>query len=174
MSRLQLLARGKWPFVSPHRKLLWPKIPSPGLACWEEGHHCWQKKIFFIRMRALVLTSDTIDILCLRYSNVCTKIFFFLKSVTLSLRPLKIFPFGPRVFSTFDQNFDFKIRREHPKNFLWARTYKSEDVRSLFWVMQMIDDPFGKKYFGTQRVIWIRTLKIIFPQRNLNELLCIS
>ena len=25
-----------------------------------------------------------------------------------------------RVYSTFDQNFDFKIRREHQKNFLWA------------------------------------------------------
>ena len=40
-----------------------------------------------------------------------------------------------RVFSTFDQNFDFKIRREHQKNSYERSAYESVDVRSLFWVI---------------------------------------
>ena len=40
-----------------------------------------------------------------------------------------------RVFSTFDQNFDFKIKRDHKKNSYKRRAYESVDVRSLFWVM---------------------------------------
>ena len=40
-----------------------------------------------------------------------------------------------RVFFTFDQNFDFKIRRDHQKNFFEPRAYESVDVRSLFWVI---------------------------------------
>ena len=39
------------------------------------------------------------------------------------------------VFSTFDQNFDFKIRREHKKYSYERRAYESVDVRSLFWVI---------------------------------------
>ena len=36
-----------------------------------------------------------------------------------------------RVYSTCDQNFDFKIRREHQKNVLDRRAYESIDGRSL-------------------------------------------
>ena len=39
------------------------------------------------------------------------------------------------MFSTFDQNFDFKIRREHQKNSYERRAYESVDVRSLFRVI---------------------------------------
>ena len=40
-----------------------------------------------------------------------------------------------RVFCTFDQNFDFKIRREHQKISYKRRAYESVDVRSLFWII---------------------------------------
>ena len=36
------------------------------------------------------------------------------------------------VFSTFNQNFDFKIRRDHQKIFYDRHAYESVDVRSLF------------------------------------------
>ena len=46
------------------------------------------------------------------------------------------YPFGSqrRAFSTFDQNFDFKIRREHPKKIPMSATPMSRyiDVMSLF------------------------------------------
>ena len=44
------------------------------------------------------------------------------------------YPFGSqhRVFSTFDKNFYFKIRRENQKNSYERRAYESVDVRSLF------------------------------------------
>ena len=35
----------------------------------------------------------------------------------------------------YDQNFYFKIRREHQKNSYERRAYESVDVRSLFWVI---------------------------------------
>ena len=51
--------------------------------------------------------------------------------------PQYIYPLEPqrRVFSTFDQNFDFKIRREHQKNYNERRAYELVDVRSLFRVI---------------------------------------
>ena len=41
-------------------------------------------------------------------------------------------PSHRRVFPTFDKNFDFKIRRDHQKNFDERRAYVSVDVGSLF------------------------------------------
>ena len=40
-----------------------------------------------------------------------------------------------KVFFTFDQIFDFKIRREHQKTSYECRAYESVDFRSLFWVI---------------------------------------
>ena len=37
-----------------------------------------------------------------------------------------------RVHSTFDQNFDFKIKREHQKKSYERRAYKLVDIRSIF------------------------------------------
>ena len=39
------------------------------------------------------------------------------------------------VFSTFDQIFNWKIRRKHQKIFYECRAYESVDVRILFWVI---------------------------------------
>ena len=60
---------------------------------------------------------------------------FFWRSGAL---PHPHYPFESqrRVFSTFDQNFDFKIRRDHQKNFLWApRLWVGRRYRSLLWVI---------------------------------------
>ena len=51
-----------------------------------------------------------------------------------------IYPFGSqlmrRVYYAFDQNLDFRIRKDHQKKLLWAHpVYESEDVRSLFSVV---------------------------------------
>ena len=61
------------------------------------------------------------------------------------------FRYQRRVHSTFDQNFDFKIRREHQKISFERRAYESVDVGSLFWVISHRFD--GRQYSGTQRVI---------------------
>ena len=53
------------------------------------------------------------------------------KSVCGTLYP---FESHRRLYSTFYQNFDFKIRREHQKISYERRVYESVDVRSLFWV----------------------------------------
>ena len=37
--------------------------------------------------------------------------------------------------STFDQNFDFKLKRDHQKISYERRAYESVDVRNLFWVI---------------------------------------
>ena len=49
---------------------------------------------------------------------------------------INIYPFESqrRVFSTFDNSFYFKIRREHQKISYERHAYESVDVRSLFWV----------------------------------------
>ena len=64
-----------------------------------------------------------------------------------------LYPFGSqrKVFSTFDQNFDFKKGREHKKNSYERRAYEPVDVRSLFWVY--IPLVYGKQYSGSQRVM---------------------
>ena len=48
-----------------------------------------------------------------------------------------LYPFESqrRIFSTFDQNFYFKIRRDHQNNSYERHAYESVDVRSLFWVI---------------------------------------
>ena len=49
--------------------------------------------------------------------------------------PAYPFEFQRTIFSTFDQNPDFKIRRDHQKISYEHRAYESVDVRSLFWVV---------------------------------------
>ena len=49
---------------------------------------------------------------------------------------IPIAPSVEYVYSTFDQKFDFKIRRDHPKKKSYeGRVYESVDVRSPFWVI---------------------------------------
>ena len=57
---------------------------------------------------------------------------FFLRSGAL---PHPHYPFESqrRVFSTFDQNFDFKIRRDHQKSSYERRAYESVDVIGAYF-----------------------------------------
>ena len=59
-----------------------------------------------------------------------------------------VYPFEYQRRVLFDQNFDFKIWKEHQKISYDRHTYESVDVRSLFWV-------YGKQYSGSQRDIEI-------------------
>ena len=62
----------------------------------------------------------------------------FRKSLSLFPSYLKIkISINPLVPSenTLDQNFYFKIRKEHQKNSYERRAYESVDIRSLFWVI---------------------------------------
>ena len=55
---------------------------------------------------------------------------------------LALYPFESqrRLYSTFDQNFNFKMRRDHKKKIIknFHQLHESVDVRSLFWVMSPI------------------------------------
>ena len=78
-------------------------------------------------------------------------------------------PFGSqrRVYSTYDQNFEFKIRRDHQKKSYECHVYEPVDIRSLYRVIShrftecSSQEPKGYACDAGIFVCWFPTLYIV-------------
>ena len=78
------------------------------------------------------------------------KVKLLVKYSWFQIYPFQRIPLNPSV--EYSLHFDFKIRGDHQKNFVWASHYESVDVRSIFWITY-VPYFYGKQYSGSQRVM---------------------